>query len=312
VTRLKTLVIASFLALGGCAAAADDAASPDSAALAAAAAPAPTYYRIEATSPTATTVALVNGGAFGCPGTSSLGGKRCTVDKLVLPADCGWECQDGLLSLRGVTIVEGALDRVTDTTAHKKVSRLVARGGWDTWRAGVGSYQYYRLVPASATCSAAPCPGTLRAQRLNGAEPAHTVARVDFSHADDTNYVLDPTRGLAQASSAAGLFASGVIRDGVFTADRVLRLWTPKPACDPQQVARAHWFHGGEDVVDVEVTTAQEGETYVDSLGRTVHWLVRDAEDALSVEFVTGVNDLWAERIGIDKATCELTVLGEH
>jgi hypothetical protein len=268
------------------------------------------FFRVEATSPTATTVVLVNGGAFTCPGTASNGGKRCTVERLALPADCGWECRDGLLSLRGVTILAGRLDRVTE--GGRRVSRLVATAGWDTWRAGVGPFQYYRLTPAAATCDASPCPGALRARRLNGAEPARAVTGVDFALADDANYVLDPTRGLAQASSDAGLLASGVIRGGVLQADRVLRRWTPAMACDPQQVARAHWFHGGDDIVDVELTTIALAERHVDELGRSVHWLVRDAEDATTAEFVAGINDLWAQRIAIDKATCELTVTGEH
>jgi hypothetical protein len=275
----------------------------------AAALTASTVYRVESTSPTATTVSLANGGAFACPGRSSSNGKRCTVERLELPADCGWECRDGLLSLRGVTFLEGALDRSVE--GGRRVSRLVATAGWDTWRAGVGGYPYYRLTPASATCEASPCPGALRAQRLNGAEGPRAALRIDFSHADDANYVLDPTRGLAQVA-ARGLLASGVIRGGVFQADRVMRLWTPVPACDPQAVARAHWFRGGEDVVDIELTTVAEAERHVDELGRSVHWLVRDAEDAASVELVAGINDLWAERIAIDKATCELTVIAEH
>jgi hypothetical protein len=268
------------------------------------------FFRVEATSPTATTVVLINGGAFTCPGTASNADKRCTVERLALPADCGWECRDGLLSLRGVTILAGHLDRVTE--GGRRVSRLVATAGWDTWRAGGGPFQYYRVTPAAATCDASPCPGALRAQRLNGAASPRAVTSVDFAHADDINYVLDPTRGLAQASSEAGLLASGVIRGGVLQADRVLRLWTPAPACDPQQVARAHWFHGGEDVVDVELTTVALAERHVDELGRSVHWLVRDGEDPTTVDFVAGINDLWAQRIAIDKATCELTVTGEH
>jgi hypothetical protein len=268
------------------------------------------FFRVEATSPTATTVSLVNGGAFTCPGTAGNGGKRCTVERLELPADCGWECRDGLLSLRGVTILAGRLDRVTE--GGRRVPGLVATAGWDTWRAGPGPFQYYRLTPASPTCAASPCPGALRAQRVNGAESPRAVASVDFAQADDANYVLDPTRGLAQASADAGLLASGVIRAGVFQADRVLRLWTPVASCDVQQVARAHWFRGGEDVVDVELTTVALAERHVDDLGRSVHWLVRDGEDATTVAFVAGINDLWAERFAIDKTTCELTVTGEH
>jgi hypothetical protein len=270
------------------------------------------FFRVEATSSTATTVTLVTGSAFAGPGTPGNGGKRCTVERLELPADCGWECRDGLLSLRGVTILAGRLDRVSD--GGRRVSRLVATAGWDTWRAGPGPFQYYRLTPAAATCEAAPCPGALRAQRLNSqsTEPARAVARVDFASADDANYVLDPTRGLAHALTDGGLLASGVIRAGVLQVDRVLRPWTPAPACDPQQVARAHWFHGGEDVVDLELTTVAEAERHVDELGRSVHWLVRDADDAATAEFVAGINDLWAQRFAIDKATCALTVTGEH
>jgi hypothetical protein len=262
------------------------------------------YYRLESQSGGKTTVSRVNGGVFACPGTSP--SKRCTVDALVLPADCGWECQDGLLSGRGVAVFAGTIDRVAGQR------RLLVEAGWDTWRAGPGPFQFYRLAPLSSVCAAAPCPGELRAKRLNGQEKAKKVVDIDFSGADDANYVLDPTRGFAQAASTAGLLASGVMRNGVFEADRVFRLWTPRPACDPQRAARAHWFHGGEDVLDIELRTVSEAESYVDPMGRSVHWLVRDGEDELAVEFTAGTNDLWAQRIGIDKASCEITILGEH
>jgi hypothetical protein len=310
VNRLYPALLSLALGLAACATDATDVDSSSAAAITATT----SIYRVESIVDGAIKLSLANGGVFTCPGVASEGGKRCTVAKLVLPADCGWECTDGLLSLRGVTLLEGTLDKVFDAAANKKLARLVVTAGWDTWRPGPGPFQYYRLTPASPTCEASPCPGELRAKRLNGSEPAKTVTRVDFSKADDTNYVLDPTRGTAQAASAAGLLASGVIKNGVFQADRVLRLWTPKPACDPQLVARAHWLTGGEDYLDVELDTIFEAERYQDDtgLGRSVHWLVRDAEDALAVEYVAGVNDLWAERIGIDKATCEITVLAEH
>ncbi len=269
------------------------------------------FYRLESTEGGAfSVVSLVNGGKFRCPTGETA--RHCTVEQLVLPVDCDWECTDGLLSLRGDTLLNGKLTYAWDSGAHRRVGRLVVAAGFDTWRAEHSPRQFYRLVPASASCSASPCPAAMRAHRLNGSGSPSKVNSIDFSHAGDANYVLDPMRGYAQVLSVQGLIVSGTLQNRVFRADRVLRLWTPVPACEPQLVARAHWFHGGEDVVDTEFLTTYEAERFVAPDNRTNRWLVRDAEDASHVEFMAGINDLWAERFAIDKVTCELTVTGEH
>ncbi len=314
------LICLTLLAFAGCAVDADDdptssEASETSQASQASelteATEATAYYRLESTAGGGrSVVSLAQHGSLRCP--SGQLASRCTVDALVLPADCGWECQDGLLSLRGDTVLRGRLTSAWDTATHQRVSRLIVAAGFDTYRTGAGSHALYRLTPASTTCTASPCPAAMRAQRIGkSGNPAH-VTHLDFSQADDDNYVLDPARGHAQVLSAQGLLVSGTLAGTVFRADRVYRLWTPRPACDPQLVARAHWFHGGETVVDHEFITTYEAERYADPDGRTSSWLVRDAEDAAHVEFLGGLNDLWAERFSIDKASCALTVTGEH
>src|SRR5688572_23196109 len=53
-----------------------------------------TYYRLERKNSDGTyVVSRANGGSFRCPNGAK--GSRCTVDELVLPADCDWECTDG-------------------------------------------------------------------------------------------------------------------------------------------------------------------------------------------------------------------------
>ena len=260
------------------------------------------WYHLDHSEGTAdATLTVVNGYKVRCPdGTSST---TCHVSTLVLPVDCDWECRDGLLSLRGEAVLRGRFEG----------DAFVATTGLDTWQAGRGTYSIYRLT-AAPTCSAAPCPGSLSAQKLNTTRPPTVVSAVDFSRAADPNYVGDPTRGDDQASADAGLLVSGRVLDHVFRADRVWRLWTPRPACEPQAVARAH---AGGDGDLIQFRTLAEAERHVVPVGPdedavSTHWLVRTAASATAVEFTSGTNDLWAQRFAIDKQTCALSLLAEH
>jgi hypothetical protein len=245
---------------------------------------------------TAATLTVVNGYKVRCPdGASS---RTCHVATLVLPADCDWECKDGLLSLRGEGVLRGRFDG----------DSFVATAGFDTFECGLGGYSIYRLT-AAPTCAHDPCPSLISAQKLNTTRAPTTVKSVDFTHAADPNYVLDPTRGDDQVASSAGLVVSGHIVSHVFRADRVWRLWTPKPACDAQLTARAHAYGGDGEIV--QYRTVYEAERAVIAEG-TNGWLVRTAESPTSVEFTSGINDLWAERFAVRKSDCAITTLAEH
>ncbi|MCE9578071.1 MAG: hypothetical protein K8W52_33385 [Deltaproteobacteria bacterium] len=292
----------SFLALAlvptlGCVEAMDD--SDDFGETEAEIASAGAWYHLDATSGLgAATVSVVNGYKVKCP--SGATAKTCQVSALVVPADCNWECQDGLLGMQGEAVVKGHFDH----------GALVIEAGLDTWRTGLGSYSVYR-VTAAATCAADPCPHALQAQKLNIASAPVAITKVDFTRADDVNYQLDPTRGDDQASSAAGLLVSGRIVSHVFKADRVWRLETPKPLCEPQLVARAHAYLG--DATDiVQYRTVYEAERATDPNGGSVAWLVRTGENPTTVTFTSGLNDLWVERFDIDKTTCAITTTAEH
>lgn len=257
------------------------------------------WYHLDDYDPatTAATLTVVNGYKVRCPnGTSS---RTCQVTSLVVPADCDWECKDGLLSLRGEGVLRGRFEG----------SSFVATAGFDTFTGGLGGYSIYRLT-AWPTCSYDPCPYKISAQKLNTTASPTMVKSVDFTHAVDPNYVLDPTRGDDQASSTAGLLVSGHIVSHVFRADRVWRLWTPKPACDAQLTARNHAYHGDAGGV-IQYRTVYEAERAVNPEG-TNAWLVRTAESPVSVEFTSGINDLWAERFAVRKTDCAITVLAEH
>ncbi|MDB4930181.1 MAG: hypothetical protein JWM10_2665 [Myxococcaceae bacterium] len=282
--------------LAGCApAGADDPDGADS--LEAAITSAGAWYHLDHSDGVANpTLTVANGYRVTCPdGRSST---TCRAARLVLPADCGWECRDGLLSGRGEAMLRGRFER----------GAFVVTAGLDTWQAGLGAESIYRITGAAA-CAHDPCPSGLSAQKLNTTRAPTAVTAVDFSHAADPNYVLDPTRGDDQAASEVGLLASGHVVAHVFRADRVWRPWTPRPACDPQLTARDHAGRGGAEIA--QLRTVAEAERRVVPEG-TSAWLVRTAQTPAAVEFTAGVNDLWAERFSIDRRTCALTVLAEH
>ncbi len=253
----------------------------------------------------AATVTVANGYKVTCPNGSFA--TSCAVSQLVVPATCNFECQDGLLGGQGESLVRGKFSG----------TKFVIATGLDTWQRGLGSYSIYQLR-AAATCAHDPCPSSLTAQKLNTTRAATTVTSVDFHLAADTNYVIDPTRGDDQASSAEGLLVSGKIVNHVFRADRVWRLETSHPACDPQLQARDYVFAQG-GASQQQFRTVAEAERFVvpedpndPDADRSSRWLVRTAETPAKVEFTSGINDLWAQRFEIDKATCAQVVTGEH
>jgi hypothetical protein len=58
--------------------------------------------------------------------------------------------------------------------------------------------------------------------------------------------------------------------------------------------------------------TVQEAERYQDPDGNQVAWLVEVASTTLSKTFVSGRNDLWAQKFEIDRVTGAVAVLAEH
>ncbi|MFT3695675.1 MAG: hypothetical protein QM831_21235 [Kofleriaceae bacterium] len=260
-----------------------------------------TWYHLDAANGLGpATLSVVNGYKVRCPdGHSS---RTCDVTALVVPATCGFECKDGLLSLQGESIVRGSFSG----------TQFVIAEGLDTWsHDGLGSYSLYQLVGA-ATCAHDPCPTGLSAKKLNLATRPTAISSVSFAQTDDPNYVLDPTRGDAQiADDPSGMIVSGHIVNHVFRVDRTFRLETSHPACDPQLAARAHAYPA-DAVHTSQVRTVAEGERSTGDDDGSAYWLVRTAESATSVTFTSGVNDLWAQTFAVAKADCTITVLTEH
>ena len=310
-------ILASFLALAGCAlpqANETDEVAVDEEALQAGALD---YFRLESITPVGGsssasryTVSLVNGGKMVCPA----GGYKtqCIVDAVVLPQDCDWECRDGILSLRGVTLFRGQFTRQYDKKAHAYKTGLNVTAGFDTFDSSIGNKPVYRITQETVYCFRAPCPTRYVAKRVNGG-PKKVVANVDFSNAHDPNYVLDSSRGFWQMTRKEGLLVSGNIVAGVFNADRVWRQWTPVADCDVVGAAKAYFFEAPEaDEVNQVFATTSQAETFQDPEGRQVNWLVRTENKGTSVAFIGGRNDLWSQTFDVDTVTCAVTLTGEH
>lgn len=250
----------------------------------------------------AATLTVANGYKVKCPDGHT--GRTCEVSALTVPADCNFECTDGLLGLQGASLVRGSF--VGDTFA--------IAAGFDTFSAERGAYSIYRIT-GSPTCASDPCPTGLVAQKLDTKLRPTPIQSVDFSHAIDPNYVLDPIRGDAQIASEAGLLVSGHIVAHAFRVDRTYRLETPKPACDPQLAAQAHTNLGSAPELHLSRTVAA-AERFIDPNqdpeDMHVTWLVRTAESASTVTFTSGINDLWAEKFTVAKADCTIAVIAEH
>ena len=292
-------VLALFLALGGgCALdlSADDQTSSDESAVDSS----NLYVHLDVTNGLgAATISVVNGYKVRCPDGHSA--STCQVAALTVPASCGFECQDGLLGGQGESIVRGGFVGTAFAIA----------AGHDAWQRGLGTYSVYRIT-AEPTCTQDPCPAGLRAQKLNTKATATAINGVDFAHANDPNFVLDPTRGDDEITASAGLLVSGHIVSHVFRADRVWRIETPVAACDPQNVARAHAFLGSaSDVVQFRTVAVAERSPRTEP-DTSLAWLVRTAETEATVEFTAGLDDLWDEKFQVRKSDCAVTTTAEH
>jgi hypothetical protein len=244
------------------------------------------------------TLTMTNGASTRCPNGRTA--KTCTATTLVVPADCGFECQDGLLGHQGETLLRG----------HFSGTSFVVDTGLDTWAPGGTFSTVYRLS-ASTTCAQDPCPVGIVRQKLNSNARAESIVSLDFSKANDVNFVNEPMRGYNQLTTAAGLLATGRLSQGVFKVDRVWRLETTKPACDVVATARAQAYQGDAAEI-IEYRTMREAERSVDPNGGSTAWLVRNAESPALVTFTSGINDLWVKRFTVDRQSCAVVVTGEH
>ncbi len=238
--------------------------------------------------------------------------RRCTVDRIMVPADCGWECQDGLLGLQGVTALRGRFEVRFDPASQKVESVFRVEAGFDTWRKPLGLLPMFHVRQGSFTSPE------------NGGAPAYTVRRInnrhiaevdvlDFSKADDPNFALYPERGMDWVRAPEGLLVTGELRERTLVVDRVFRQWTPRPVCDPHALARTYVFGAPvEGEVYLEFATQVEAQSYREPEGRFVHWLVPGEDKGRTQEYWGGRNDLWAVRFEVNKVSCALTLTGEH
>jgi hypothetical protein len=66
------------------------------------------------------------------------------------------------------------------------------------------------------------------------------------------------------------------------------------------------------DTVFKTFATVEEAERYQDPNGNQVRWLVVTQDGLLSKSYVSGRNDLWAQRFDIDRVTGAIAITGEH
>lgn len=246
------------------------------------------------------TLVVANGYKVHCPNGSF--STTCHVTGLTVPASCGFECTDGLLGLQGDSLVRGSFTGTKFAIAE----------GFDTYSHAAGTYSTYKITGAPI-CSHEPCPTGLVAQKINIKSTPTAIQSVDFSHAIDPNYVLDPTRGDDQIASSSGLLVTGHVVSHVFKAERVFRLETSHPTCDVQAVARAKAYGGGDDGEELrQFRTEDEAEHFHTTDETQNHWMVRSAESPTDVTFTSGMNDLWGQRFVVTKSDCSISVIAEH
>lgn len=67
-----------------------------------------------------------------------------------------------------------------------------------------------------------------------------------------------------------------------------------------------------DETVFRKFATQAEAERAQDPDGKHVSWLVKTSDGLLSASYVSGKNDLWAQRFDVDKRTGAVTVTHEH
>lgn len=109
--------------------------------------------------------------------------------------------------------------------------------------------------------------------------------------------------------------AQAAARQGGRVGELVLRAYEVASAAgvDVDALARARVTAGLDaDTVFKTFATVAEAERHADPNGQHVAWLVAVEETASGKVFVSGRNDLWAQRFEVNKLTGAVTVLAEH
>lgn len=238
----------------------------------------------------------VNGRKLLCPDTQTYA-SSCLVDRVIPPADCDWECQDGVLSGQGRSVFLGRFAQENAGTV------FTIEAAWDTWRNSEIRGPLYRISRTEQGLSL---------EQVDRQKKARALTSLDFSKADDVNFQSDPSRADDMLNGSLGVLVSGQLQGQRFVVDQIWRQWSPRLTCDVWAVARTRAFPEGQDGVTMIFGSEEEAKAYQDPEGRSVLWLMWEREEAGAVVFRSGINDLWAEVFSVATRGCAVTVLAEH
>jgi hypothetical protein len=99
------------------------------------------------------------------------------------------------------------------------------------------------------------------------------------------------------------------------SGDVEVRLEASSTRCDAAAAARRFVFPNGvpeEGAVALELQSEAAATSYADPQGRTVRWLVREGETNAVQKWISGYNDLWAQRFEVSRSSCVVKVTAEH
>jgi hypothetical protein len=238
----------------------------------------------------------VNGRKLLCPDTQTYA-SSCVVDRVIPPADCDWECQDGVLSGQGLSVFLGHFAKEATGTV------FTIEAAWDTWRNTEIRGPLYRISQTERGFAL---------EQVDRQKKARAFTTIDFSQADDVNFQMDPSRADDMLKTSLGVLASGQLQGQRFIVDQIWRQWSPRLTCDVWTMAKARAFPQGTDDLTMIFGTEEEATSYKDPEGRSVRWLMWEREDADAVVFRSGINDLWAEVFSVARRGCAVTTLAEH
>lgn len=115
---------------------------------------------------------------------------------------------------------------------------------------------------------------------------------------------------LTQAEADAAARRDASLGYAVLEAFQVV---SGKGGLNEDDIAKKHVNTGFDpDTVFKTFKTEHEAMNYRDPKGRQVAWLVRSTDELLKNTYVSGRNDLWAQRFEVDKLSGALTVTHEH
>jgi hypothetical protein len=109
--------------------------------------------------------------------------------------------------------------------------------------------------------------------------------------------------------------ATSAFRSGGRLGEVVLRAYEVASGngVNVDEIARARIAqNSSQDSVVKVFASEQEAYGYVEPNGNPVAWVVPETSDLLKKTFLLGRNDLWVERIEIDRLSGAITVLDEH